>query len=532
MILYYTLTRYQQLASMLHKLLFAPDEEAHLYLSNGNYIESDYIERLKKTGIFVEVVVFNDQPAWAMGTEVDLKHEERLYSALDKVTELCIQSLIRPLEQYDDIYILADHFPLGYVLAYKNVPYHYIEEAAGVHCCYKLWQQKLLEQNNQFLYLISKKVGVYGSADCVIDWYVDLDRQDETYYNKKAINFCVSQLLKEINKHQLGLILNVFCVNTNYINKKKKKVALILTEYLANAKICSWEEQRMVYGLLIDYFCENMEVFIKPHPNDHQGTYRAWFLSITELNKSAPSELIPYCLGNKIDKLISLCSTSFRSLQDNAIDIYSFRNKDLRTEKMLQSFNKYYVASKIIATIKDKYSIYGIGADVHQIKYFLKEEGIRGIEIWEYDKADLPNNENRRIIVIDDLSYSNQLTEIDIYEMVDNMEEDDVFVFIDSKKDVLFFGDDNNSWAEYIVPIRIEETSLRVEIEEKKGWIFMLSKDGELRHTFMHTRIDRMLVNAGIQVKANDEKTSIRERVLEGMLYATEQKCIMLTHRK
>lgn len=532
MILYYTLTRYQQLASMLHKLLFAPDEEAHLYLSNGNYIESDYMERLKGSGIFAEVVILDDQPAWAMGAEVNFEHEEKLYPALDNVTELCFHSLIRPVEEYDDIYILADHFPLGFVLAYKNIPYHYIEEAAGVHCCYELWMQKLLEQNNKFLYLIGKKVGLYGSADCVIDCYVDLDKQDETYFNEKAIDFSIPKLLKEINQLQLELILKVFCVDANYSLEKDEKIALILTEYLAGAKVCSWEEQRMVYGMLIDYFCEDMKVFIKPHPNDHQGTYSVWFPSIIELNKSAPSELVPYCIGNKIDKLISLCSTSFMSLQDNAIDIYSFRNKDLRTEKMFLSFNRYYVASKMIATINDEYSIYGIGADIHQISYFLKTDGIDGIDIFEYDKADLPDDGNRRIIVIDDLSYSEQINEFDIYEMMDNSKDDDVFVFIDSKKDVLFFEDDDNSWAENIVPIRIDEISLREDMEEKKEWIFMLTKDRELRHIFIQTRIDRMLMNTGIQVKANDGETSIRERVLEGMLYATEQKCIMLTRRK
>lgn len=517
---------------MLHKLLFAPNEEAHLYLSNGNYIEPDYLDRLRESSIFTEVAVFNDQPTWAMGAEVNFEYEEKLYPVLDNVAELCFQSLLRPIEEYDDIYILADHFPLGFVLAYKSILYHYIEEAVGVHCCYELWKQKLLEQNNKFLYLIATKVGVYGHADCVIDCYVDLEKQDESYFNEKAVDFSVIKLLDKLDFHQMKVILKVFKVDNALVVNKNKKNALILTEYLAGAKVCSWEEQRMIYGMFIDYFCEDMKVFIKPHPNDHQGTYRIWFPGITELNKSAPSELVPCCLGNKIDKLISLCSTSFKSLQDKAMEIYSFRNKDLRTEKMFRSFNKYYVAAKMIAMIRDKYSIYGIGADSNQIRYFLKTEGNTEIDVYEYDRADLPDDDNRRIIVIDDLSFSEQLTEFDIYEMLHKSKDDDVFVFIDSKKDVVFFEDDDNSWAEYTAPIRIDEIPLREDMAEQKEWIFMLTKDKELRYTFLQTRIDRMLVNTGIQVKANAEEASIRERVLEGMLYATEQKCIMLAHRK
>lgn len=532
MILYYTLTRYQQLASMLHKLLYVPSEEAHLYLSNGNYIEPDYLNRLKESGIFTEVVVFNDQPAWAMGAEVNFEHEERLYPALDNIADLCFRSLLRPINEYDDIYILADHFPLGFVLAYRNVPYHYIEEAVGVHCCYELWMQKLLEQNNKFLYIVGTKVGFYGRADCVIDCYVDLEKQDKSYSNEKAVDFSVPRLLSTLGAPELEGILKVFECDNVYEVSTNKKIALILTEYLAGAKVCSWEEQRMIYAMFIDYFCENMKVFIKPHPNDHQGLYKVWFPEITELNKSAPSELVPCCIGNKINKLVSLCSTSYMSLQNNEIETYSFRNKDLRTEKMFRSFNKYYVASRMIAVIGGNCIVYGIGADSCQIRFFLREEGRSEIDVYEYDRTDLPDNDSRRIIVIDNLNYSEHLTEFDIYEMLHKSKNDDVFVFIDSKKDVLFFEDDDNSWAEYIVPIKIDEIPLGKDIEEQKEWVFMLTKDGELRYTFLQTRVDRMLLNTGIQIKANDEETSIRERVLEGMLYATEQKCIMLARRK
>ncbi len=532
MILYYTLTKYQQLSSMVHKILFMPNEEAHLYLSTGNNIEPEYLLRLKESGIFTEVKILDDLSAWEMGASVDFEHEEKLYEVLDNITELCYQSLLRPINEYDELFILADHFPLGFVLAYKNIPYHYIEESCGQYCYYEVWKQKMLEQHNIFSYIFAKKIGCFGTAENVIDRYIDFDNQNLDYDDNKAIDFSISKLLKKIDQDHLNIILTVFNVDRINLHNTGKGLALILTEYLASGKVCTWEEQRMIYSMFIDYFCTNLHVLIKPHPNDHQGLYSVWFPEATIIDKNIIAELIPYYLNSMIDKVISLSSMSYKSLRESAIEIMSFKNKDLRSEKLFRSMNKYYIAAKMIEKIPGKYSIYGIGADMYQIRYFLQNDGFSKIEIFEYDRADLPEVSHRRIIVIDDLTYTEQLNEFDIYQLLDNAKDNDLFIYINSKNDVLFYKDDDNSWADYTVPISVDQIPFREGVEKKREWIYMITQDKELRYVFLNTRIERMLVNSGFQLKANDNTISVRERVLEGMLNATEQKCIMLTRRK
>ena len=109
--------------------------------------------------------------------------------------------------------------------------------------------------------------------------------------------------------------------------------------------------------------------------------------------------------------------------------------------------------------------------------------------------------------------------------------DDDVFIFINTKNDVLFYINDNNTWAENTVAVRVEEIIIGDETDKKEGWMFMYSKDKDVKKIFLTTRIDKMLENAGVEVKINCDN-GIRERMLEGLLYATERKLILLNQNK
>ncbi len=533
MILYYTLTRYQQLASILHKMLFASEEEAHLYISNGNYVGDAYLERLKEAGIFAEVVVMNDQPAWAMGANVNFQHVENLYPALDRITELCYKSLLCPIEEYDDLYILADHFPMGFVLAYQKIPYHYFEEAVGVYCCLELWKKKILEQKNHFLYLVAQEVGVYGTSECVLDCWIDIDKQVEVCQCEKMIDFSVRKLLRELDNEKIEHIFSIFGIERVKNEDNDKASALILTEYLAGSKVCTWEEQRILYGQFIDYFCKDMRVYIKPHPNDHQGLYKKWFPQSVVIERSAPSELIPLCVEKKFNRILSLSSTSYISLLEDTEQVISYRSEDLRTEKMFRNLNIYYVISEILRTIDNEMKVYCIGADELQIGFFLKQAGIDGAEVIQIETCQIPLQKTRRVVIVDDLQYAEYVTRFDVQRMIRMAKENDIYIFLNSQKDVLFYEDEDNCWAEKTIPVMIREKfQSGVNSEKKESWIYIMTKDRKERRKLLLFQIDKMLENAGVEISVNSDEKSIRERVLEGMLEATEQKCILLSKRK
>ena len=532
MILYYALTLHQQIACILHRELYASQKDAHLYLSNGNVIDDIHLKNMKNSGFFSEIIVMDDQPAWTMGSGKNINDETALNEVLANITELCYKSLIVPIEEYSDIYIAADHFPFGMTLIYNNIPYHYIEEATGVYCNYNLWLGIINNQKNQLSYNVAMKFGLQGRAACVVDRLIDLDKQFEIIKDEDAknlVDFSIPKLLKKIDEDTKNCIMRCFGILDMKRVDNRKKNAIIMTEYLAHAKFCTWEEQREIYGRFIDYFCENMNIIVKPHPNDYQGIYETWFPQSTQIDKSIPAELLPLAIEGGIDLCIALTSTSVYVLQEKLDDIYSFRNKDLRSIKLIKQMDLYFVVMNLLKDFLNNVTIWGIGADCRQIKYLLKSMDIKQIEIVEQDNCEIPLDSKRRVIIFDSLEYTDGVDENNIQKMLHRSKNKDVFVFINTNKDVLFY-DEYNEWAEYTIPICLNIN--KISGEKSVEWIYFYTKDGNMRQEILMKQIDKMLVNAGIEIKVNCDNKSIRERVLEGMLRATEQKCNMLIKRK
>lgn len=532
MILYYALTLHQQIACMLHKELFAPHEEAHLYLSNGNNIDEDKIRKLKESGFFAEVAVMDDQPTWSIGIGKDFNDKETLDEVLAEVTELCYKSLIMPIEEYSDIYVAADHFPFGMVMVFNNIPYHYIEEATSAYCAYYLWLDLIHNQKIQLSYNVSQIYGLQGRGKCVVERLIDIDKQfiklsEEEY--ERVVDFSLPKMLNKISEDAKTRMLNCFGVTDKICVDKNKDTAIIMTEYLAHAKFCTWDEQREIYGRFIDYFCENMNVLIKPHPNDFQGLYEVWFPQSKQIDKSIPAELLPLVIDGGIDLCIALTSTSVYVLQEKLDNTYSFRNSDLRSIKLIKHMDSYYVAMNLLSNYIDKAPIYGIGADCLQIKYLLKSMGISSGLIQDQSDCDIRKCTERKIVIVDSLEYADGVDEVDIQKLLRSAGEKDVFVFMNINKDVLFY-DNNNKWAENTIPVCI--SLKRANGETVEEWIYFYTRDVVMQKEILTKKIDKMLVNAGIEVKVNCDDKTIRERVLEGTLLATEQKCNMLIKRK
>ena len=417
-------------------------------------------------------------------------------------------------------------------MVFNNIPYHYIEEATGVYCTYYLWLELINKQNIKLSYNVANHYGLAGRASCVIERLIDVDKQFKEIKeeeNEKIVDFSLPKLLKKLDENARSRILNCFDLNEKICMGENTKNAIIMTEYLAHAKFCTWDEQKEIYGRFIDYFCENMNILIKPHPNDYQGIYEVWFPQCKQIDKSVPAELIPLVIEGGIDLCIALTSTSVYVLQENLDNTYSFRNNDLRSIKLIKQMDLYYVIVSLLSDFLENAFIYGIGADCLQIKYFLKNMGINYRQIEEQCDSNIIDCEERRGVIVDALEYTNGLNEEDIHKMLQGAKANDVFVFINTNNDVLFY-DINNDWADYTIPIC-------VNLDKTKGknvteWIYFYTKDVNMQKEILTKKIDKLLINAGVEIKVNCDDKPIRERVLEGMLRATEQKCNMLIKRK
>lgn len=529
--LYYALTSFHQLECVLHKLIIKPDETAHLYLSSSMIQEEGQIERLRNSGLFKKVVIMDDARAWQIGSRCKLANQGIFNSVMDEISKLCMDNLLLPITKYDNLYIFADHFPFGFVLAYKNIPYIYFEEATGAHSRRQILLDEI-RKKNEFWYLVFEKLGARGEADCIIEKNIDLDFQLEGFSDSKAKDFSVTKLLKQLSRPQINQVLSIFGKFSTKDISIKKKLALILTQHYAAASITTYKGQWLLYALLMDYFANNHKIIIKPHPTDRQGIYHTWFPNSKVLERGMPVELLPYCFNQRLDITISATSSSAYNLKDISNRVVTFESEDNRFDKMFYGMHRYYVATQIILQLCRNFDIYGYGADMCQINNFLKINGFKRISI-ELKELKLETERKRSAFVIIDSPAMIGLpnSEYMIREFLNSLKESDVVCFIDFDKKACFYTPDENEWALYTVPIMIEEINLNKDkyTDIEKEWIYLYTKNNFKRRELLTFQIDKMLHNTGIKISVKNAEEKMRENILEGFLNAAEEKTIVIS---
>lgn len=531
MILYYALTVYHQLECVLHKMLFKPNESAHLYLSSSILFEDGQIQRLKECGLFDKVVIMHDDKAWGIGSKVKFNTQDRLDSALEEIDKLCSQSLLMPLKDYDELYNCADHFPLGFVMAYRKIPYYYFEEATGAHSRRDILKEEI-KHKNQFWYLMFEKYGVRGMADCIIEKYIDFDFQLPNFHDEKARDFSVRKLLKQLNQEQLEKVLSIFGMFSLDDLPKDQGLALILTQHYCAASITTFEGQKLLYALLQDYFCDGLYCVIKPHPTDRQGVYGEWYQNVSIINRELPAELLPFCFDKKLALTLSATSSSAYNLTDISDRVITFESQDNRFDKLFYSMHKYYVTCELIKQ-QEIDTIVSIGADTRQIENFLNTDDAGKYHVIEiYDKWEFPSSP--KIIVVDVLSLLKiSVTPAMMIDFMNSLGDEDLMIFIDSYHDVVFYPSEDNSFFDRLVPIAINKKALNENALEETGkeWIFIYSNYAKKNYEFLSVKIEKILQNTGITISSglSMEADSVKEHLLEAMLYATEKKCIKMS---
>ena len=528
--LYYALTTYHQLECVLYKLFYRPNNKAHLYLSNSIIIEEDLQQRLLDSGLFEEVVVLDDSFAWQVGSKVKVENEEIFESVMDEIADTCFAQLLQPIETYDELYIFADHFPLGFSLAYREIPYHYFEEATGAHSRRAILLEEI-KCKNHFWYLVFIKLGARGESDCIIDKFIDFDFQLQGFHDEKAVDFGVKKLLCKLSpkdKKMLCSILGEFHIETGLAGNP---LALLLTQHYAAASITTYEGQCLLYALLLDYFTEGLTGVIKPHPTDRQGVYRSWFPGIHMLNREIPAELLSLLVEEKFQLIISATSSSAYNLSDIAHNVMTFESEDNRFDKLFYSMNRYFVATYIIKKYYSNCNIFTLGADTKQVENFLESMNGQKNEYPIYEKTKLKslNTNAKNVLIIDDLSLTKEDQNNHLWEIMKTLNDDSVIIFINSSEDVAFYNPNDTEWGTHLVPLAIEKKAVRENpyMALEKEWMFLYTKNNKMKRELLNIQIDKLLNYTGIEIHVGGN-VSQKEKLLEAMLYATEKKCIKM----
>lgn len=529
--LYYALTGFHQMECLLHKMLLKPEEPAHLYISS-NTVTLQFIDKIKESKLFDEVTIMYEEKAWQIGSKVKNGHTERFDDVMIEITKLCLSSLLLPLDEYQNKYIFADHFPFGMVLAYNKIPYYYFEEATGAHSRRNILLEEI-RQKNEFWYLAFVKLGVRGESEWIIEKNIDFEYQLNDFFDEKAIDFSVTRALNKLSPVQKKLLLSIFGAD-NIVNlNNNKKRTLILTQHYAAASLTTYAGQKLLYTLLADYFACDMDIIIKPHPTDTQGIYSQWFPSAVILNKDMPAELLPYCLNSPVDLTITATSSTAYNLKEISNKVRSFDNIDNRFNNLFYFMSRYYTISRYIKLHDKKTIVYSYGADFRQLEHFFDLFKIEST-LKEMSEITISHEKKAVTYIIDNpVLCGIECRTKQILAFLQRLKKEDVVFFIDSGADALFCNPHDTSWAMNIVPIQLRHIAMSGEVPEelmKREWIYMYSKNKEILKEGLLMNVNKMLENTGVELKVGYQDGQLREQVLEGFLNATEEKCLRLAN--
>ena len=347
--LYYGLTNYHLLCSILHKFIYNDNDKAVFVASQG--ILKSRIEVLKKSGIFDEVYYLEDtQIRDKMFNQViENSKEENIKHITTIFIEEYEKLLPFNINDFDDLYLVADHGVFGIYILMKRLKYIYLEDGRGI---YSNWEilDNLLRIKNPGIRVMSLYYGAYGRNDLIKNKYISFDSQKSDCDFNNCIDFDVNSLLDRISNEQLESILTVFNVKNYHVDFNRKN-ALVLTQRFSTYKMLENDECVLLYALLCDILAKECNVFLKPHPAD-KADYSNVFKKEVLIDKEMPSELIKFIIKRKFDIGICTFSTSINSLKNYIEQLYNFDESIIYFKKdLFKLYALYEIASRLKANV-------------------------------------------------------------------------------------------------------------------------------------------------------------------------------------
>ncbi len=353
MILYHASTMYHLLCCIVHKLAYHPDDDAELLMLE--YIKPDknrkaFLKQVLDSGFFATARYVPEQKfKLKKGNALDdTSNEKEIKAVIENISKTFESWFDEDITKFDEIYVASDQHSLGIYLTSKGIPYHYFEDASGM-----LSEQSryisITKSNNMTNHIINEYLGCMGRNSCVKSKLCDLRHQQKGFYDEKAEDFCIYDILKFKIPDKIQEIINFFGGIPHKI-RGDKKICLYLTQDLNTLKIKDLDLQELMMTTLVDYMCGDEYVLVvKPHPKDRWQNYRRIFSDCILLEKSEPSELLPFVIDREVDMALTASSTSIRGVDKFAIHSYCFTT-DIETNR--ERIDDMYVAALLLKELE------------------------------------------------------------------------------------------------------------------------------------------------------------------------------------
>ena len=314
---------------------------------------------------------------------------------------------------------------------------------------------------------------------------------------------------------------------------------MFLPQHNVNLNIFTIEEQLYQTSLLLDYFAPDLDIYIKPHPNDCFTDYTKLGKNINLIPAKFPVELMllsPY----KFKRGITAWSTSIHSLSEILQEQIYF-TADI--DKYYKDIYRYYAATKIIQAIgSNNLNIYIKWVYLPLLENILRfcnnlnmtynlieiEDDLSNIELDKYS-----------IFIIDDKFSSSVKFAVNFIDNLIEQIHTSPIIFINSDNHNLFFNGQDYSiyknmgcWTIRKQPLYEPDIYSDIDFNDEKIWFYI--EDNIMKNKIENVSYVKELPCSKIITYTNtidenfqmpDKNTVYRNiKMLEGILEATQSR--------
>lgn len=310
-------TYYHVFVAFLKELNKGADREpADMIISLMSTDFENFPERVKKSGVFRQVILFDEKRESFFPEVAALKEDQgslvKNFIARIRFTKAFAkaQAPFVPVDfrTYKDVYVFCDADPIGYYLNQNRIYYHSVED--GLDTLRSVVQAKYDNRTHFALKkFMSMKLNLIFIRDGYSKYCLDMEVNnrslvDDDFYKYKEVPR--NALIDALGPKEREIIIQTFVRNVDELRErirgidKKAKNVLILTEPLCTLDV----RERIFRDLIATYEKEGM-VFLKPHPRDELD-YPTVFASCPQFDRTIPMEIFNFFDDIQFDKLVSV----------------------------------------------------------------------------------------------------------------------------------------------------------------------------------------------------------------------------------
>jgi len=460
-----------------------------------------------------------------MYTRAEFYKKNEKITFIQKVNEIYnvfFDLLNMRLDQFEEIIVGCPHYFFGVYLVSNEVEFTFLEDACGLLSRPEILEKiemRIAPEKNDFCL----EHGLYTGENKLITKIIgNRDAQIPGFDVKDLVHFDVVVEMQLLESRSIEAIIDFFGMNKKI--EIPHHAMVILTQHFAGLKVLTFDEQKEIYRIVIDYFAQDYKLVFKPHPDDYLY-YGLLFPEATVIKDKFPSELIPFVFTNPPESLMTITSSSINSLKMYYSEPITF---SLNFERNYAITHRYYCALKLLNAIElNQYQISTMYADTQLLNNLARHTELQPLNcnIKDYDFSATDRNYN--VLILDDLNfeYGNREAVNEIQQLLNSLEDDQVVIFPNSHQQYLFYDYPNKEVFEHIVPVVIIHRDVCDADQWSETMIFVYAKRREVRDMINELVFEKELKysNKVLRVEKLTED-QMRIKVLEGILAATEKR--------